>query len=399
MPKLDFEKINFKWEIITPIHIWSGENWDRLDYFLVNEWEKKAKIVDRRWLNICAKKDKNLFQNIVSSIEKWDFVLLEELKSKFYEKYFDKSLTLQEISISQQAFDHLAMKDKDYSNFNKSWIRWNLWEIKKFSFNKFWDLIIPWSTLKGLFRTMFLLSQKRWNGDYISEIWNLEKTDNSWKEKFSFIQFEDVLLKSPKIEIRWLKLFTERGNIPIISQVLTWWEFEIIINYDKNYFKDVDFENLLKNYSFEVIWREERILDNFDDLETDLFNKLANLANNKKYPVKMWMYKKSLTYKIFWEEELNDIYQKLIDLFENLKIKRFSDENFRSFYNKNKLYKFWFKWNKKFEWWEVFRNWVLRNRKQKPTKVVGQKLWIWDKSFYIDENQNPIWWISLELIK
>lgn len=403
MQKLNPKSFKLKAEIITPIHIDNWEIYDRLDYFVFDGWDV-IQIVDRKWLVDCSKKgevwwdiqmnsDESLFEKIIKSVEKGDFVELEDLKAEFYEKYFDKSYVLEEIPISKEALKHLTMNDKDYS-ISKNWIRWNLGEIKRFIRNKFWDVIIPWSTLKWLFRTMFLMWEKKeWN--YITEAEkrkNLDKKNEEIKKAFSFIQFEDVVVKNPKLEIQWIKLATETGSIPLPVEVLIWWEIEIKINYDESLFKDLDIERLLKDYSFEVIWREERILDNFENFNTDLLDKLDSFYEKWNYPVKIWMYKKSLAYKIFWEEELEGIYEKLVNLF-----KQKWSIDFKKIYFDWNLEKFGFKSKWKKQWWEVFKDWFLKNRRNKPTKVVWQKLWIWDKSFYIDENQNPIWWISLEI--
>jgi CRISPR/Cas system CSM-associated protein Csm5 (group 7 of RAMP superfamily) len=422
MPKLKLKSFKLKAEIITPIHIDNGEVYDRLDYFVFDWWDV-VQIVDRKWLNICAEKNVSLFNNIISSIEEWNFIELENFKAEFYEKYFDKSFLIKEISIKQQALKHLTMEDKDYSTY-KNWIRWNLGEIKRFIKNKFWDVIIPWSTLKWLFRTIFLMLKKS-NWYSLKEVKKLEDLDKAIKKDFSFIQFEDVIVKNPKLEIQWIKLAMENWDIPLPVEVLTWWEFEIKVNYDENYFKDLDLKKLLRNYSFEIVWREKRILDRFENFKTDLLNKFDEYYENDKYPIKIWMFKKSLSYKIFWKEELDDVYKKMVKLINevhssikdefnlanknrviNLIRNRIDKSNLEGFYKTNKLWLFGFKEIYSFK--KFISNTIKEkfDKKQelyvltfeKPSKVVWQKLWIGDKSLYIDENQNPIWWISLEII-
>ncbi len=421
MPKLNPKNFKLRAEIITPIHIDNWEVYDRLDYFVFDGLDV-IQIVDRKWLIDCANLDKNLFNKIIKSIEEGNFIKLEGLKSEFYDKYFDKSYILKKISISKKVLKYLIMKDKDYSK-SKNWIIWNLGEIRKFIKNKFWGIIIPWSTLKGFFRTIYFMWKK--NITEAKKLEVLDKKDKIIKKIFSFIQFEDVVIKNPKLEIQWIKLATENGSIPLPVEVLIWWEIEIKISYDKNLFKDLYIDKLLKDYSFEVIWREKRILDNFEKFNTNLSDKLYSFHKEWKYPVKIWMFKKSLAYKIFWKEGLDDVYKKLIKLVNkiqysikeefnltnerriiNLVKNRIDKFDLEKFYKDNKLWIFGFKEFKNFR--SFISNTIKEkfNKKknlyvlsfEKSTKVVWQKLWIWDKSFYIDENQNPIWWISLEVV-
>ena len=103
---------------------------------------------------------------------------------------------------------------------------------------------------------------------------------------------------------------------------------------------------MLKNYSKKVIEREKHILNNLGlyDLHKDFIVKLNDYLSNWKYPIKIWMFKKSLAYKIFWEDMINEL-------------------------NKRQ-------WN---NWSQTSRKW-----------------WVWDKTLYVDENKNLIWWIVCE---
>ena len=90
MFKLNYQTLKLKGQVLTSIHIWSGESYDRLDYFVD---ERNFYLVDRRWLNWLID---NWFWDIVDGIAKalrnWDFINLEKLKSKVFEKVIDKFL-------------------------------------------------------------------------------------------------------------------------------------------------------------------------------------------------------------------------------------------------------------------------------------------------------------------
>lgn len=383
--------------IITPIHIDNNEVYDRLDYFVFEDWNV-VQIVDRKWLYDCAEKDKELFDKIIESLENGDFVSLEDYKAEYYEKYFDTNkFLIYEIPVWNNALKFL-LQDKDYRT--RKDIKWNLWEIKKFSrFGGNNEIIIPWSTLKGIFRTIYLqkLAQEKLNKDknYIKVAEELEKLNNKFNKDFANIFFEDVKVENPKIKIQQLALNTgEKSTIPVMVETLVGGSFEIVINYDENNEEIEDFiehiQDYLKAYSELVISREERIFGKFEDIDTKILDTLNDELNQKRYPIKIGMFKKSLAYKLFWGEELDDVYNKLVDLLK--KKKRLSDKEFENIFNSLKLEKFWFK-----NATEDFKKWYIKNLKKKPKQVVWQKLWIWDRSFYVDENQNPIWWISLEI--
>lgn len=347
MEKLNPTIFKLKAEIITPIHIDNWEVYDRLGYFVFDNWNV-IQIVDRKWLVDCAKKDYSLFQQIILSIEKGNFVKLENLKYEFYEKYFEKNYVLKEIKIWNQTLNYLIME----------WNKNNGWEIKRFISNKFWDIIISWSTLKGVFKTMFLFDKLNEveNKYYKKQAFELKDIDNSDKVKniFSFIEFSDIKLNNFELKInkvlshnkpkkRWNKILRWPEQI---LEMLVKGSFEIEINDLNWYFSKEKIEKMIKNYSTDIIAREENIVDNiWVWLNTDIINLLDDYTNKWKYPVKIWMFKKSLSYKIFWEDMIEDL---------------------------NKI-----KW----------KEWLVKSR----------KLWVGDKTLYTDENQNPIWWISLEI--
>ena len=107
--------------IKTPIHIWSGEEYDRLDYFVFKDENKlkkdenKLKIVDQKWLEDLAGKDEKLFTNILDSIKEGDFKKLEQLKNECYSKFLSNSSVyeIEEINVEKKAYEYL-IQDKEY---------------------------------------------------------------------------------------------------------------------------------------------------------------------------------------------------------------------------------------------------------------------------------------------
>ena len=400
MPKISLQTLRLKSTIITPIHIDNGEVYDRLDYFLFDWWEE-LQIVDRKWLLDCVEKfkDRQLFEQIINSIKKWRFDELESLKVNFYENYFDPNEYLKkEIKTWNEAVNHLISEVLD-------WNKNNAGEIKRFITDKFWNIIIPWSTLKWIFRTVFLfyawwelekagkldsvkkfLKKYKFKEDELRKLLkeekfkeykvekkklknlekgierNLEVDLNKILEKkfirwdlnvnvFSLIEFEDTTLSKCEVKINKVQFYTKAKNkstkwVPQTLELVSKWTFEIKINNMWLNLSKEEFKNMLKNYSKKVIEREKHILNNLGlyDLHKDFIVKLNDYLSNWKYPIKIWMFKKSLAYKIFWEDMINEL-------------------------NKRQ-------WN---NWSQTSRKW-----------------WVWDKTLYVDENKSLIWWIVCE---
>ena len=342
--------------IKTPIHIWSGEEYDRLDYFT---FEDVLQIVDQKWLEDSSKKDEKLFEDILKSIKKWDFKMLEQLKDKYYDNFFDPDkFEIENIDIEKNAYKSL-IQDRQY---NQKWVRGNQWIIKKYFADKFTKkAMIPWSTLKWLFRSIYFFD-KYWN-DYKKYKESGKDIENDVKNNkyFSNLYFEDVEIINHKKSIQqiiWVN--AKKGDwenkwIPLVVETVKEGYFNIdIINFfkDKDHNLDFDYEEFkeyIKSYSNIIITREEQILSNIW-IKSEFIDELNDLYDNWKYPIKIWMFKKSLAYKLYWEEILDN---------------------------------FVYKYNSKI-WKKVM------DIKQ------SKKLWIWDKSIYLDENENPMWWIILE---
>jgi len=347
------EKIIVKAEIMSPIHIRSGDEYDRLDYFFFDWWES-LQLVDQKWLENLSTKDEQLFNNVLSVIKQWNFREIENCKMNYYEDFLDETYIKWNIDISEKASKQLLMK----GGKNNQWI------IKKQFQNKFtWESIIPGSTLKWIIRTIFLcykMQELNWT-DCRRQERELKTYDNKiLKELFKNIYLEDVLVEDSVKNIQYVQWVNKRTEstwqvkgIPMSIESIVKGKFDINIT---NFFKDkshslaIDKTKLLemiKFYSKLVISREEQILENIG-IHTDYIDELNWLYNQWKYPIKIGMFKKSITYKIFWEDMIEDIYY-----YDTQKHKNIMDLN------------------------------------------KARKLWVWDKSIYLDENNTPVWWIVL----
>ena len=349
MQKLDPKVIKIHAKIITPIHIDNWEVLDRMDYFFLSEEWNELQLVDKKWLVDCAKKDKDLFTKIIQSIEYWKFNELEELKESYYNA-----------DIWDFVLDEITVWEKAKENLLQIWNKNNNWEIKRFS--RFWldkELFIPWSTLKGIFRTIFLFGEINNKINYKIEatrIESLEKDDRFKKDLFAFLQFEDVNIDklSEYIEIQEINSKNKPPRewqppkiwIPQVLEVINNWNFEINITDLKWQIDLNELNKKIEKYSNILVAREEQILDNIW-FRNDFIDKLDEYYNDWYYPIKIWMFKKSLSYKLFWEEMIQEL-------------------------------------NMNFKW----KDWLKE----------AQKKWIWDKMIYLDESQNPVWWIAIKIL-
>ncbi len=346
--KLNSKIIKIKAQIISPIHIDNWEVLDRLDYFCFYSWDE-IQVLDRKWLNFCAEKDLDLFKKIIFSIENWDFKSLENLKQDFYENYIEDFLEKYEVK------EEINIWDQAKNYILQDWNKNNVWEIKRFS--RFWinkEIFIPWSSLKGIFRTIFLfeeLNKINWFNykDKARKLENINKNENFKKELFAFLQFEDVKIENQELEIQEIsmiqkpkKFWKSKKWVPQILETVIAWNFEIIIK-DLKWQIDINnLKKLIENYSNILVAREEKLFDN-TKISYDFLDILDEKYNSWIFPIKIWMHKKSGAYKIFWEELLEEVYKK------------------------------------------TWKDWLKESR----------RLWVWDKTIYLDENNNPVWWIWL----
>jgi len=353
MQQLEPKNIKLHAKIITPIHINNGEILDRMDYFTFTWWEE-IQVLDRKWLVECGKKDKILFTKIIQSIEKWNFNKLEKLKANFYGKYGNDFITKfwvkEEIRLWNKAKDYLL----------QTWNKNNNWEIKRFS--RFWlekELFIPWSTLKWIFRTIYLFDEiVQWKNykEEVKKIDNFEKDDKFKKELFAFLQFKDVNIKNlnENLEIQEINSKSKPPRfwqppkkwISQVLEVLKSWVFEIDLLDSKWQIDINDLKRKIKKYSNTLLAREKQILGNIW-FTNEFIDILDEYYKDWYFPIKIWMFKKSLSYKLFWEEMIDEL-------------------------------------NRTFKW----KEWLKE----------AQKKWIWDKMIYLDESQNPIWWIALKFL-
>ncbi|MBS8121719.1 RAMP superfamily CRISPR-associated protein [Candidatus Vampirococcus lugosii] len=328
--------------ILSSININNGELYERFDFFIRGN---ELLVVNNNWLEKIDNKEK--FNDVLNCIQFGDFKRLEIIKDKIDISNFE---IIERIEIKKEAIKVLQnAKEKN-----------NQGQIKKFIYDKFTNTpIIPGSTLKGIFRTVFLYD-KLYN-DY-SNIENKEYINSLNKqldnELFNFIGFNDVKIKNYEKYIQKILGVNKKANtgkehgIWQILESINSGEFDIEIDIypnEKNISLGDDFIQKIKDYSNILITREEQILDNIG-IRIDFIDKLNDLYDQGKYPIKIGMFKKSLSYKIFWEEILED-----------------------------HIYKF-----------NHRKGLKIMDHKSSRTFGVG------DKSIYLDENGNPVGWLLLE---
>lgn len=377
------ESHKIKCKVFTPIHIWSWDVYDRLDYFVFewNDWTTIS-LFNQKWIEDLASKDKNLFEKVISSVTKWKFNLLEKEKATYYNNIYmnwDDEYLDKEISISDWAKKQIVSSVGNNQN--------NQWFINRQICNKIsWDPILPWSTLKWIFRSAFLFG-KIWESvkinsfnhrtrtnEIIDYIFKYDENSNRYdefnksldKDIFNWLYLGDEVevesdLKADNNSLVIKKLIwankavfnPEISNnqlewIPIVCEMINQWvKFEINVTFGPWYVTNKwnwdQIKESFKNYSKKLIDREEKILKQVW-FKWNLIEELNKYWEDWKYPIKIWMYKKSLAYKVFWDEQLADL---------------------------NKL-----EWEKRL--------------------AKSRQLWVWDKSIYIDDDWNVVWWIILD---
>ena len=153
-------------------------------------------------------------------------------------------------------------------------------------------------------------------------------------------------VNKPKTDFRTKQLVKPKW-LPVVTHTITNGQFNFSFDIDSN-----NFLEYLGEYSKILIEREERIIKNiWSWLNTDLISKLRKLHEDWKYPIKIGMFKKSLSYKLYWEDLLTTVYTK-----------------------KNQ------------------KSWKMDMDSDKALRI-----WVWDKSIYCNESNTPVWRILLSL--
>lgn len=362
-------KLKINAEIISPICLWNGKEWDWLDFF-IDEDNGTFCLVDQNWIERAIEENMVNSKQLLNAIREWDFQELAVIKEDLWKDFFDIKA---EYQIGDDAFKTL------WQYWNSS----NQWFVKQ-QFANILDneVNIPWSTIKWIMRTAYLYSlisweitlenirlnrDERWkigrnpvsinNIEEVKNIEDMDKMNGELNDKlFKRIACADAKINDGEIVIQTfqsknkpLKDWAAKKWISLVVQSVAKWNMEFEITETPNNL-DIDlsdFEPLIKSYSEMLIDREER-LTNSVNFWHDFIETLRNYYAEWKYPIKLWMYKKSLTYKLWWDELADAL-------------------------NQQKKWKDWKEW--------------------------AMKLWIWDKTIYVDEDENPVGWIVLSFAK
>ncbi len=366
-------RLNINAEIISPICIWWGKEWDWLDFF-IDEDNKTFCIVDQNWIERAIEQNIIDSKQLLSTIREWNFQKLSWIKEKLWKDFFDIK--------SEYPLKDAALKTLwQYGNSSNQWI------VKQQFSNKLNnEICIPWSTIKWILRTAYLYSiikgeitpeniqfnvkeTSKWskpdkknpisikNYKEIKDIEDMDKMNWELNKKiFNRIGCSDAKINNNQIIVQTfqsknkpLRDWTAKNWISLVVQSITKWNmnFEILELPNKENINLPEFEWLIKIYSKMLIDREEH-LSNSVCFWNNFIETLKNYRNEWKYPIKLWMYKKSLTYKLRWDKIADAINQQ-----------------------------------KK---WKEWKDWAML-------------LWVWDKTIYVDEEDNPVGRIILSFSK
>lgn len=335
--------ITLKGEVLSSFCIWNGSERGILDYFFRNHWKELA-IVSENWIFDAILQKKVNKDIILKAIEKGDFKTIDALK---------RNIKIDESWIQQT----IPLKDEAFRNLSQTWWANNQGLIKQQISNTFLDTpIIPWSTIKGIIRTAWLVRQ---HFKMKIDLRTLEENNKAHKsideDLFKWIQIPDIPIENAKLSIQ---RFTWYGKPTAFSEgpkkglwlnvtSVDHWTFEIPIQIDDHLYSQTEafwsnFDEILNEYADTLIGREASILENIKN-KSGFEDLLDEHLEQGQYPIKIGMYKKSLSYKIDWNTQISE----------------------------------------------------LNKRKGKERQKESRIQWIWDKVLYLNEAQQPVWWILL----
>ncbi len=297
------EKITLHAKILTPICVSTGTDRDGLDFF-IDEQKHTFCLVDQEWIERAIEEKQVNAEELLNAIKKGEFKTLSKIKQQLGKEFFKIK---KKYKIWKDAMKTL------WQQGNSS----NQGIVKQQFKNPFTnEVMIPWSTIKGILRTAYLYD-KFWeeNQDSADNAKKFDSINGELNERlFKWIGCEDVVISNAQVEIQTIqsKNKPQKPWLPpkkwiyVICESLISWECDITLSIAPNNWKlDRDLlsrlEEILGNYSECLIWREEKIMD-WIDYGHELLDELDNECNQWNCPIKLWMYKKSLTYKLWWEE-------------------------------------------------------------------------------------------------
>ncbi len=348
MQSLSYDTLTLKASVLTPLHIWSWESWDRLDWFL-DEDNQQIVILFKDWLFDLQKQNPNDFEKLINLLKTPtddNFAQIEAIKSRFLADKFEKYKVLA-LLVWQKALQKL----KNEGEANNQWI------IERFVYNPVsQEIYIPGSSIKWLLRTALLYfvfnrdyqlnlnkliddainrlkariarNNQRRNKDLdllikFQQRRRLKKWEKIRLEQFLqyFVLTKDIKWDPKRDPMSWFwiedisEISSLKRQIQFISNFWKWslWaakeimaagKFEVNVKVSFEKFKKVgvaDLESVIKEYSNYLIAKEKETIS-FINIETHKanidwdFKKMKELLDNRYYPLKLWMHKKEYAY-------------------------------------------------------------------------------------------------------
>lgn len=347
-------------EVVTPLCVGNGRDRDGLDFF-IDESSKKFCLIEANWIQKALKERESEYLKILDVIKSGDFKKLSETKRALWKDFFE---VLQEWHLAPLALKKLGQMG---NSSNKG-------IVKQYITNPITNQpILPGSTIKGILRTAYLFARVWYGDDKISlgenrgfypslsvsnqravkEIEAENKPDQEIDELFKWIACEDMTWYQSQTIVQTFqskqkeRTFSRKGpnnkvknwiSLMVASLSKGEWTINLTELPNKQWWGEAlsDIQEWIKDYSEILISREEHLFDGIK-LNSNFINQLRDYRDEGKYPIKIWLYKKSLTYKLRWEE-----------MCEMLKQTR------------------------------------------KDFSKIALKIWVGDKTIYIDENGNPV---------
>lgn len=302
-------------KVFSPFCIWSGEEWTILDY-IIGQHGKTIEIIDQNWiyqaiLDWVEKQDR-----LLDALAKGNFNLIQEIKQKLLH-YHTKEI----YPLSNAAFKTLAQLG---NSRNQGFIKQHT--CLPFSLAP----IFPGSSIKGLLRSAYLFwlyhVKKRDLNDLEQENKSMKLLD---EQLFKWLAVPDILLQNSELMIQqftahgkpkqsknnripywsseWL---TERG-ISLNVQSIVNWDFQVVIELQDHFYSGISdffnaFDEILYHYSAILLQREQQIFDHIG-YEWSFSFSLKNELEQGKFPLKLGMYKKSLAYRLDWENQIQSL--------------------------------------------------------------------------------------------
>ncbi len=299
--------ILLKGKVLSPFCIWNGEEWTALDYFLIN-YGKTFALVDQDWILKAIESDSVQKEELLMAI-RWNFKLLHEIKSRL-----KPDPILQTFPLSPEAIKSLS---QSRNSNNQGIIKQQLCA------HFYWDQakpILPWSTIKGILRSAWLYWCYTHKGMNETEIKNKNKSMRDFDEElFKWIAVADIPIQNAEFLIQGFSGRAKpapQGRAPKKSittyvQSVIKGTFEIPITVQDHQYAQTQefishFEEILSLYSDILIQREEQIISNVR-YETDFIEELWERVDENIYPIKLWISKKSLTYKLEREKQIQEL--------------------------------------------------------------------------------------------